>query len=73
MRVRMHRTTSVPTTGQGGMPRQSVKRMQTLTVGAGYDLPEDVAKQLIKDGMAVSLERGASRRPQQTADDSQES
>lgn len=52
MHVRVLRTVRVPATGEGGLPKGSVRALQTLTVGGGYDLPGDVAKDLIDRGLA---------------------
>lgn len=56
MRVRIQRTCTVPSDGRGGLPKKGVRSRMTLTVGAGYDLPEDTAKDLIARGLASRVE-----------------
>lgn len=52
MRVRIQRTTSIPSTGEGGLPRKSARGRMQLVVGGGYDLPDTAAKDLIARGLA---------------------
>lgn len=59
MRVRMNRTHSiaVPDGGKrGGLPSRKVRTRQVLTVGGGYNLPDDIGRELVQQGLAIQLD-----------------
>lgn len=68
MRVRILKTTTVGSSGVGGLPQRKVLRRQTLTVGSGYDLPDDVAKDLVARGLAARVEAAPKPDPEAIRD-----